>query len=109
LTRFPDELSARDAKELLDSKKGVCLLDVRQAFEFDLCHVQGSLHVPLDQLTSRIDEIPRGVPVLTLCHHGVRSCQAALYLRQAGFDTVSSVKGGIDAWAKDVDPSIKTY
>ena len=106
---FPSTVSVQDLKTFLDSGVPFCLIDVRQDWEFQLCHIKGSLHLPLDQLTQKLKKIPTDVPLFTLCHHGIRSGQAAAFLKNAGFKDVCNIKGGIDAWAKQIDPSLTTY
>lgn len=91
------------------------LVDVRSADERRLACIAGSLHVPLDELERRLDEIEQAAaalgdaPVYTHCHHGVRSLKAALFLRERGLDETFSMAGGIDVWSQDVDPKIARY
>ena len=106
---LPQTVSVQDVKALLDSKASFCLIDVRQDWELDLCRLENSLNIPLNSLPQRLEEIPTDIPLFTLCHHGVRSQQAAVYLKNAGFQNVSNIKGGIDAWAKEIDTTLKTY
>jgi rhodanese-related sulfurtransferase len=106
---LPRTVLVQEVKDLFDSKANLCLIDVRQDWEFELCHVEGSLHLPLDQLPQRLTEIPENTPLFTLCHHGIRSGHAAAFLKNAGFKDVSNIKGGIDAWAKEINPTLKTY
>lgn len=106
---LPHTVLVQDVKALLDSNANICLLDVRQDWEFELCSIEGSLNIPLDQLAQRLKKIPTNVPLFTLCHHGVRSQQAAVFLKNTGFQDVSNIKGGIDAWAKEIDTTLKTY
>ncbi|MBY0280808.1 MAG: sulfurtransferase [Alphaproteobacteria bacterium] len=106
---LPHIVSVLDVKGLFDSKADFCLIDVRQDWEFELCHIENSLHLPLDQLAEKLHEIPTDKPLYTLCHHGIRSGHAAILLKNAGFKDVSNIKGGIDAWAKEIDSTLKTY
>lgn len=106
---LPHTVLVQEVKDLFDSKVNFCLIDVRQDWEFELCHIEGSLHLPLDQLPQRLTEIPTDTPLFTLCHHGIRSGHAAVFLKNNGFQDVSNIKGGIDAWAKEINPTLKTY
>jgi rhodanese-related sulfurtransferase len=106
---LPRTVLVQEVKGLFDHKAVFCLIDVRLDWEFELCHIENSLHLPLDQLTQGLQKIPTDIPLYTLCHHGVRSQQAAIILKNAGFKDVSNIKGGIDAWAKEIDPTLKTY
>ena len=87
------------------------LVDVRTQPEWDRARVDGSVHIPLDQLEKRWDEIEPtpGQQVAMLCHHGVRSMKATLMLRQLGLADVKSVAGGIDHWSLTADPLVPRY
>jgi rhodanese-related sulfurtransferase len=102
-------LSAQDFQGKLLLNEKLCLLDVRLSWEYELCSLTNSLHIPLQELKDRLVEIPRDRPIVILCHHGVRSQQAAKLLIQANFQNVFSLEGGIDAWAKQIDPSVGLY
>lgn len=90
----------------------ITLLDVREPWEADIASLPGSVLVPLGTLETALQTtlagIDRGLPVIAYCHHGIRSETAAELLRASGFDA-RSLSGGIDAWAQDVDPSMKRY
>jgi len=85
------------------------LLDVREPNEFAFAHIEGSLHIPLRQLPERVEELDKDQEIVVLCHHGMRSQQACLFLEQAGFYRLYNLKGGIDAWSLICDPSIPRY
>ena len=85
------------------------LVDVREPWEFDLCRIEGSLLVPLGQLPHRVDELPRDRPLVMVCHTGRRSQNAAMFLAQSGFSDVRNLAGGVEAWAVEVDPSMRRY
>jgi adenylyltransferase/sulfurtransferase len=85
------------------------LVDVRESWEFDLASVAGSRPIPLSELPERLAELPASASLVTICHKGVRSEQAAALLRRAGFAKVRSLLGGIDAWAQDVEREMPRY
>ena len=85
------------------------LVDVREAWERDICAVEGSVHIPLNQLPQRTGELPADRPLVIICHHGGRSAQAMMFLRQRGFGQATNLEGGIDAWARRIDPAMKAY
>ncbi|MDX1670685.1 MAG: rhodanese-like domain-containing protein [Limnobacter sp.] len=85
------------------------ILDVRESWEYDLCHLPDSVHIPLGELTSHTEKLPTDTPIVCLCHHGIRSQRAAMVLSSQGFAPLYNLQGGIDAWSKLVDPSCPTY
>ncbi len=94
------------------------MLDVREPWECQAASVLGAqtfpkgmrlLQIPMHELQARRREIPNDEPVAVLCHHGTRSLHVAQWLAGNGFDDVANVQGGIDAWARDFDPSIAIY
>lgn len=84
------------------------LLDVREAFELQRAQVEGAMHIPMRQVAQRVAELPKGKPILVLCHSGARSQAVADWLMPQGFD-VANIAGGIDAWSDEVDPSVPKY
>lgn len=85
------------------------LLDVREQWEFELAHVEGSVHIPMGEVPLRAAELDPDQPLAVICHHGMRSLQVALFLEQQGFSRVMNVEGGIDAWARRLDPEMPRY
>jgi len=91
------------------SREPPVLVDVREPWEFDLTRIEGSLLIPLGELPRRVDELPRDRPLVMICHTGRRSQNAAMFLAQSGFTDVRNLKGGVEGWAVEVDPSMKRY
>jgi len=85
------------------------ILDVREPHELDLAHVEGALHIPMQTIPNRIEELPREAPLAVMCHHGARSMAVVNYLRKAGFANAFNVTGGIDAWSRELDSAIPLY
>lgn len=85
------------------------LLDVREPWEVAVCALPGATTMPMGQVPARASEIDRDRPVVCYCHHGLRSLQVAAFLARRGYDAVYNLSGGIDAWAREVDPSCPTY
>ncbi len=106
-----DQISVRQLHEMLGRGEPLLLLDVRQPWEHELARLPDDILVPLDQLADRADEItpPAGALVVTYCHHGIRSLNAAAILMQLGHARVASLAGGIDAWSQLVDPRLPRY
>ena len=88
------------------------LLDVREGWEVQTARVQPEgmdlVHMPMQTIPARLDELDKSRPIACLCHHGGRSMQVAAFLAQHGFQ-VSNVSGGIHAWSVQVDPTIPVY
>ncbi len=103
------QLPVEQLAEWRRSGKAHVLLDVREDDEVALASLGGALHVPMNQVPSRIDEIPRDAAVAVLCHVGGRSNAVARYLTERGYETVYNVAGGIDRYAAVVDPSMPRY
>ena len=85
------------------------LLDVREPWEFQTCSIAGSLPLPMGDVPARKDELDPEAEVVVICHHGGRSMQVAVFLERNGFAKVHNLAGGVDAWAKTVDPSMSVY
>jgi len=85
------------------------LVDVREAWEFEISHIAGSLHMPMGQVPARAGELDAQADVVVICHHGARSMQVGVYLEKHGFARVHNLVGGVDAWARSVDPAMPAY
>lgn len=104
------QLEAPALRAWLDARPGpVTLLDVREPWEFALCRMDGSVHIPMGQLPVRLAELDPSLPTVVICHHGVRSLQAGAFLERQGFADVVNLRGGIDGWARAVDPAMAVY
>lgn len=87
----------------------VTLLDVREPAELDLAAVDGVLHIPMGEIPSRLAELDATKPLVVMCHGGARSRRVAEFLAANGFDNVFNLKGGIDAWSREIDPLVPRY
>jgi rhodanese-related sulfurtransferase len=85
------------------------LLDVREPWEFEICRIPGSRLMPMSSIGASLDSIDDGVPIVCICHHGMRSLQVAMALEQRGWSEVYNLAGGVEAWARQVDPTMATY
>lgn len=106
---LPMEISVQQAKELLAGQTPVSVLDVREDFEVAICALPGHIHIPLGQLGAITPPAEPDQPLLVYCHHGMRSLRAARHLRKLGFTNATSLKGGIDAWARKIDSQMPRY
>ena len=105
----PFEIDTQTLKERLEGPNPPVLLDVREPWEVEIASIDGAINIPLGEVTSRVGELQRDKPLAVMCHHGGRSAQATAWLRNQGFDHATNVAGGIDAWARTVDPTLSRY
>lgn len=88
----------------------IALLDVREPWEYERCHIAGSINIPMSEFTRRTDELPEVDEIVVICHHGARSWQVANYLETSGIDAkIMNLEGGIDAWAIQIEPHMPRY
>ena len=85
------------------------LIDVREPWEYSTCHIEGSQLMPLQTVPSRVEEIPTDRDVVLICHHGNRSQRVAQWLEQAGYTRLFNLRGGVESWATDVEPTMPRY
>ncbi|MFM8291222.1 MAG: rhodanese-like domain-containing protein [Planctomycetia bacterium] len=109
----PLEIDPLDVRSLAATagSEGCLLLDCRTPEEHDIARIAGARLIPMQELAARVAEIEawRDSPVVVHCHHGVRSLRVVHWLRERGFSRARSMRGGIDAWAAEVDPSVPRY
>jgi adenylyltransferase/sulfurtransferase len=102
-------MTVRELKQKLDNADKFLLLDVREPFEWDICHIDQAKLIPLGQLPSRMSELDSADEIVIHCKSGARSAKAVRLLQEAGFSKLHNVEGGITAWADEVDPSVPKY
>ena len=85
------------------------MLDVREPWEYDICHLNDVRLIPMGQLTNRLDELDKDAETVVICHHGVRSLQVCYFLASAGFTNLINLSGGLAAWAQAIDKDMATY
>ena len=95
------------AKSMQQGK--IVLVDVREYSELAICKIAEAIHIPLGEIPRRIELLPRNVPLVIYCHHGMRSRSVVDYLRSIGFDNVLNMTGGIHCWSKEINPKMQKY
>lgn len=85
------------------------LLDVREPWEFAICHIAGSTMMPMASVPARAEELDPEAEIVVVCHHGMRSAQVCMFLERQGFSNVFNLVGGVAAWAAEVDPAMPQY
>lgn len=104
-----EHLDPRVLHDRLKSDDPPTVLDVREPEEIQIARFPGALEIPMGEVPARIRELDPDRAIVVVCHHGMRSAHIAGYLVQQGFERVSNLSGGIDAWALLVDRSIARY
>lgn len=103
------EISPADAAQLL-SDRSARLIDVRENWEFAASKVEGSVLISMGEIPARAEsELRPDERLVIMCHHGVRSMNVTAWLRRQGFEQAQSMRGGIDAWSREVDPTVARY
>lgn len=103
------EITPLELQDLLTQGSAPIILDVREVEELNICRLSTYEHIPLGDLLEEFERLPIDQPIVVLCHHGRRSYQASLFLKSHGFAHVLNLKGGIHAWAEQVDPKMARY
>ncbi|WP_308024756.1 rhodanese-like domain-containing protein [Neisseria oralis] len=103
------QLSPAELQRWRQDGKAFLLLDVRTDEETAACTLPDSVHIPMNLIPLRSNELPDGLPIVVYCHHGIRSLHTAMYLADAGFETLYNLQGGIDAWAAQIDENMARY
>jgi len=107
--KLPKSISAAELSKMLQSDTKVNILDVREYFEWDICHIEGASNIPMNLIDECIDEVSKDIPTVVVCHHGVRSMKVIHYLEVKGYTKLINLEGGIHAWATQVDTEMATY
>lgn len=102
------EITVQELKQMRDDGQEFTILDVRDPDEFAICNLGGQL-IPLRELPNRLDEVDKTKPVIVHCKLGGRSSMATKFLLEKGYPKVFNLKGGIHAWATQIDCTMKTY
>jgi rhodanese-related sulfurtransferase len=111
------DLSAQDLRQRLDRGESLTLLDVREPSERAICSIRvppqaGELHIPMREIPERLIDIQGVVargPLVVYCHHGIRSRDVAQWLAERGLNGILNLRGGIDSWSLEADPSVPRY
>ena len=102
-------VSVQELKRKMDEGEALTLVDVREPYEYEIARITGSRLIPLGELGTHVDELPRTGTLVLQCHSGARSEHAVRLLQDAGFGNVYNLEGGIDAWSSEIDPAVPRY
>ena len=103
------EIDPRSVKELLDRGEVGLFVDVREPWEHQTSRIEGSTLIPLREVPANLTRFREASEVIVFCHHGMRSMDAAAWLRSQGIERVRSMSGGIDRWSAEVDANVPRY
>jgi rhodanese-related sulfurtransferase len=103
------EIAPRDVKGKLARGEKFAFVDVREAWEYDTSRIEGSVLIPLREIPMSLEALRKAGEIVLFCHHGMRSLDAASWLRSQGIEDARSMAGGIDRWAVEVDSQVPRY
>jgi rhodanese-related sulfurtransferase len=103
------QISVKEVSERVARGDKLLLVDVREQWEYDLCKISGATLIPLGTIPANLNAFLDADEVICYCHHGMRSLDAASWLRQQGVESAKSMAGGIERWSVEIDPSVPRY
>jgi rhodanese-related sulfurtransferase len=103
------QISASELRTKIHNEEPLVMLDVREPSEFQYARIASSVLIPLQQIPHRLAELNPQLPIVVICHHGMRSQQAAHFLVHSGFENIFNLTGGIDAWSCQCDSAVPRY
>jgi rhodanese-related sulfurtransferase len=109
MTEHPISVTVAELDRRRAAGETITILDVREPWELDIARFPDALAIPLGTLPTRVGEVPTDHPVVVVCHHGMRSYKAMSWLRQNGVANAINLDGGIDAWARLIEPTMGVY
>lgn len=108
----PFELMPQEVEDRRRQGEQLCLIDVREDMEWQICRIPGANLVPMNTVPARLEELraqSSSTPLIIYCHHGVRSLNVVHWLRRNGVGNCQSMTGGIDLWSLEIDPEVPRY
>ena len=103
------EVDPREVKDMLARPEKLLFVDVRERWEYDTSHIEGSVLIPLREIPANLARLEAAGELVLFCHHGMRSLDAAAWLRSQGVEGARSMAGGIDRWSAEIDPNTPRY
>jgi adenylyltransferase/sulfurtransferase len=103
------EISPRELSELLAQSKRFLLVDVREKWEYEISRMEGAVLIPMNEIPASLTRLRDAGEIVLYCHHGLRSFDAAAWLRSKGVEGARSMSGGIERWAMEIDPRVPRY
>src|SRR5580700_2053488 len=103
------EIAPCDVDELIRRGEKFLFVDVREGWEFETSHIEGATLIPLREIPGHLSKFEDADQVVLFCHHGIRSLDAAAWLRSQGVESARSMAGGIERWSAEIDPNVPRY
>jgi rhodanese-related sulfurtransferase len=103
------QMTVQELQQRLEQENKPLIIDVREPWEYQLCSLPDTVLIPMGSIQQRLDELDPDRETVVLCHHGIRSQHVAIYLQRVGFTQLHNLRGGINAWARELDPHMETY
>jgi rhodanese-related sulfurtransferase len=103
------EIAPRDVKSMMDRGEKFLFVDVREKWEFDTSAIEGAVLVPMREIPANLSKFEEADNIILFCHHGIRSLDAAAWLRSQDVTAAKSMAGGIDRWSAEIDPKVPRY
>lgn len=103
------EIDVETLDRMRQDGEPLLVVDVREPWEVETCSFDDGVAIPMGDFLERVEELPHDRTLVVVCHHGIRSAQVAAWMRQNGFENAVNLAGGIDDWARRIDPTMKTY
>jgi rhodanese-related sulfurtransferase len=103
------EITPAELKKKLDAGERFLLIDVREPWEHQTCHIEGARLIPMRNIPANLQSLDVEEPVICYCHHGMRSLDVAAWLQKQGVESARSLSGGIERWSTEIDPKVPRY
>lgn len=103
------EISVQELAQRRENRENVAIIDVREPWEVEICSLPDAEHIPMRTLMTNLASLPQDKDIIFICHTGGRTAAIAQYLSGMGFKNAYSLSGGLDAWAREVDPTMSRY
>jgi rhodanese-related sulfurtransferase len=106
------EVTPREVEDRRKAGESICLIDVREQTEWQICRIEGANLVPMNTVPARVQELETqaaATPLVVYCHHGVRSLNVVHWLRRRGVENCQSMMGGIERWSMEIDNAVPRY
>lgn len=103
------EISPSETKQRMERGEKFLLLDVREPWEYEVCHIEGAKLIPMRTIPANLQALAGESEIICYCHHGMRSLDVARWLQGQGIAGAKSMAGGIDRWSSEIDPRVPRY